>query len=324
MPVSSTILHPARILRGRNGKPWRKVRSALQWSPFVQTFRRQRYPWVQLAGHQGNFKAGGERGTILKKLCPKEESCFQQLMQDPLRPFIPQYKGHVVADDGEKFLVLEDLLGEFHNPSVMDCKLGVRTYLEDELAKAKLKPKLRKDMFDKMLQVDPGAPTSEELRLGGVTKPRYMVWRETISSTATMGFRIEGIRKEDGVSSKDFKTTRTAPQILSVFRDFIHNQPQALSKYVERLRSLETTLSTSNFFAAHELIGSSLLFIHDHAKANVWMIDFAKTHPLPDGVKINHQNPWVVGNHEDGYLTGLRNLMDLFDQLIHELKHQSV
>ena len=84
------------------------------------------------------------------------------------------------------------------------------------------------DMFDKMLQVDPGAPTSEELRLGGVTKPRYMVWRETISSTATMGFRIEGIRKEDGVSSKDFKTTRTAPQILSVFRDFIHNQPQAL------------------------------------------------------------------------------------------------
>lgn len=43
-----------------------------------------------------------------------------------------------------EFLVLEDLLGEFHNPSVMDCKLGVRTYLEDELAKAKLKPKLRK------------------------------------------------------------------------------------------------------------------------------------------------------------------------------------
>lgn len=43
-----------------------------------------------------------------------------------------------------EFLVLEDLLGDFRNPSVMDCKLGVRTYLEDELAKAKLKPKLRK------------------------------------------------------------------------------------------------------------------------------------------------------------------------------------
>lgn len=44
----------------------------------------------------------------------------------------------------KEFLVLEDLLGDFRNPAVMDCKLGVRTYLEDELAKAKLKPKLRK------------------------------------------------------------------------------------------------------------------------------------------------------------------------------------
>jgi 1D-myo-inositol-triphosphate 3-kinase len=93
-------------------------------------------------------------------------------MKDPLRPFIPSYKGNVTSDDGEsndldtlslfitykrslnslfccfirlaEFLVLEDLLGDFRNPSVMDCKLGVRTYLEDELAKAKLKPKLRK------------------------------------------------------------------------------------------------------------------------------------------------------------------------------------
>ena len=83
-------------------------------------------------------------------------------------------------------------------------------------------------MFDKMLQVDPTAPTAEELRLGGVTKPRYMVWRETISSTATLGFRIEGIRKQDGTSSKDFKTTRTSAQILAVFREFIKDQPHAL------------------------------------------------------------------------------------------------
>jgi hypothetical protein len=51
--------------------------------------------------YAGNFKLGGERGTILKKLCPKEESCFQLLMKDPLRPFIPSYKGNVTSDDGE-------------------------------------------------------------------------------------------------------------------------------------------------------------------------------------------------------------------------------
>lgn len=42
------------------------------------------------------------------------------------------------------YLQLQDLLGEFTNPCVMDCKVGVRTYLEEELAKAKEKPKLRK------------------------------------------------------------------------------------------------------------------------------------------------------------------------------------
>lgn len=73
----------------------------------------------------------------------------------------------------------------------MDCKIGVRTYLEEELSKAKEKPKLRKDMYEKMIQIDPEAPSEEEHRAKGVTKPRYMVWRETISSTATLGFRIE-------------------------------------------------------------------------------------------------------------------------------------
>lgn len=73
----------------------------------------------------------------------------------------------------------------------MDCKIGVRTYLEEELSKAKEKPKLRKDMYEKMIQIDKDAPNEEEHRAKGVTKPRYMVWRETISSTATLGFRIE-------------------------------------------------------------------------------------------------------------------------------------
>lgn len=42
-----------------------------------------------------------------------------------------------------------------------------------------------------MIQIDSDAPNEEEHKAKGVTKPRYMVWRETISSTATLGFRIE-------------------------------------------------------------------------------------------------------------------------------------
>lgn len=311
---------------GQGPKPsgWRKLRNIVQWTPFFQTYKKQRYPWVQLAGHQGNFKAGPDQGTVLKKLCPKEEKCFKVLMKDVLRPYVPEYKGQVNSDDGEStYIQLQDLLSDFYQPCVMDCKIGVRTYLEEELSKAKEKPKLRKDMYEKMIQIDQNAPTEEEHRAKGVTKPRYMVWRETISSTSTLGFRIEGIKKSDGTSSKDFKTTKSREQICDAFREFAEGFPHALPKYIQRLKAIRATLGFSEFFKRHEVIGSSLLFVHDRHHASVWLIDFAKTVVLPESVSIGHDRKWKVGNHEDGYLIGINNLIDIFTE-VHEAQQQAM
>ncbi|CAH4034573.1 unnamed protein product [Pieris brassicae] len=300
----------------KQSERWRKLRNIVQWTPFFQTYKKQRYPWIQLAGHQGNFKAGPDQGTILKKLSPQEERCFKLLMKDILRPYVPEYKGQVTCDDGELYLQLQDLLSDFDCPCVMDCKIGVRTYLEEELAKAKEKTKLRKDMYEKMIQIDPAAPTDEEHRSKGVTKPRYMIWRETISSTATLGFRIDGVKKADGTSTKDFKTTKTREQILEAFKDFTSSSRSVVPKYLERLKDIRATLLESPFFRTHELIGSSLLFVHDKRGASIWMIDFAKTVPVPDDISIDHNSAWKVGNHEDGYLIGLNNLISIFESLI--------
>lgn len=146
-------------------------------------------------------------------------------MADVLRGCVPAFHG-VVERDGESYLQLQDLLDGFDGPCVLDCKMGVRfvsplswlgrinpgtkdwdkssyawslpaphrTYLEEELTKARERPKLRKDMYKKMLAVDPEAPTEEEHAQRAVTKPRYMQWREGISSSTTLGFRIEGIK----------------------------------------------------------------------------------------------------------------------------------
>lgn len=87
-------------------------------------------------------------------------------------------------------------------------------------------------MYEKMIQIDPTAPSDEEHRSKGVTKPRYMIWRETISSTATLGFRIDGVKKGDGTSSKDFKTTKTRDQILEAFKEFTSGFSNSVVSYL--------------------------------------------------------------------------------------------
>ncbi|XP_064484861.1 inositol-trisphosphate 3-kinase A-like isoform X2 [Ornithodoros turicata] len=301
----------------RKKKPsaWRKLRNVVHWSPFVQTYRKQKYPWIQLAGHQGNFRSG-THGTVLKKLSGREETCLKHLMKDDhLREYVPAFKGSVEMEDGAVYLELEDLLAGFQGPCVMDVKVGLRTYLEEELAKAREKPKLRKDMYEKMVAVDPEEPTLEERDLKAVTKPRYMIWRETISSTASLGFRIEGMKNPDGTSTKDFKTTKTREQVKKAFAVFTEGFHEAIGKYLQRLRLLQDALTRSEFFCTHEFIGSSLLFVHDHNSASVWLIDFAKTVPVPAGITITHRDPWEVGNHEDGYLIGITNLISIFEDL---------
>ncbi|XP_056619889.1 inositol-trisphosphate 3-kinase B [Triplophysa dalaica] len=290
-------------------KSWRKIKNMVQWSPFLMSFKKK-YPWIQLAGHAGNFKAGAN-GRILKKHCACEQQCLDRLMKDVLKPYVPAYFGDV-EKEGEKYNQMEDLLADFEMPCVMDCKMGVRTYLEEELTKARKKPSLRPDMFQKMIEVDSDAPTPEENEQKAVTKPRYMQWRETISSTATLGFRIEGIKKEDGTVNRDFKKTKTREQLTEAFQDFVKGNKNILNSYLNRLKEIRDTLEVSPFFKTHEVIGSSLLFVHDkREQARIWMIDFGKTTPLPDGQELCHRATWVEGNREDGYLYGLDHLIDI-------------
>ncbi|XP_070776271.1 inositol-trisphosphate 3-kinase A [Enoplosus armatus] len=296
-------------------KPWWKLKTIVHW-PFSATQRRK-LNWVQLAGHKGNFKAAGE-GTILKKFSENEMQCFEKLREDALLPFVPSYHG-TVEKDGESFLHMTDLLANFDLPNVMDCKMGVRTYLEEELVRARERPKPREDLYKKMVEVDGKGPTPLEHSQQAVTKPRYMQWRETMSSTNTLGFRIEGIKKSDGTCRTDFKKTRSKQDVIQVFKDFVGGNVSIIKSYLSRLTEIQQAMKMSEFFKRHEVIGSSLLFIHDHTgNAQVWIIDFGKTTALPAGQTLNHDIPWQEGNREDGYLWGLENLIHTLESVSSE------
>lgn len=261
--------------------------------------------WVQLSGHEGSFAPAGP-GTIWKKSASDkvEIEAYEKLMKDSLAAMVPRFYKHLEYND-EYFIEMQDLLYGFKNPAVMDIKMGTRTFLESEVENTKA----RSDLYEKMIKVDPNAPTSEELQTKAITKLRYMQFRENLSSSAELGFRIEGFKIHGEEPTKDLKMLRSKEDVCKTMRHFLNGSEKARLQLLARLQNLRVKLEKSPFFRSHEVIGSSILILHDGKRCGAWMIDFAKTIPLPEGVTIDHKSKWVKGNHEDGYLTGLDNLI---------------
>lgn len=286
---------------------------------FTRT-KKGRYEWIQLVGHPGTFKEGFHDGFVLKELCEHERRCCELLQNDILKDFVPKYNGTVKDDEGKLYIEMEDLLASFHEPCIMDCKIGVRTYLEEDLDKSERDPEPRADLYEKMIAIDPLAPTEQENQEKKLLKPRYMIWRESLSSSQELGFRIEAIKKTRGLMSKEFQRIKEREDVRKQLLEFVGNSISRATRYMDRLIELRSICARSKFLQTHELIGSSLLFVHDATKASLWMIDFGKTRLLPADIRITHSTPWIRGTHEDGYLIGLDNLISLFQDIINELK----
>lgn len=274
---------------------------------------RNKAKWVQLAGHKDSFLPG-RGGIVCKKSGGHEKLAYEKLMgEKSLRRFIPLFYKEVEMMDGERYLELEDLLAHFTNPNIMDIKMGVRTFLEGEVTKKKL----RMDLLQKMMKLDPNEPTEEE-KANGITKHRYMEYRETLSSSRNLGFRLEGIKCGNEAPNTDFKRVRDESDAIAAIQSFLPDDPElrsvVLSAFQQRLADLRDVLEQSDFFLHHECIGSSLLFLYDETgKAGIWMIDFGKTERVDR--QLQHDVKWVLGTREDGYFIGLDNLRNMLGRL---------
>ncbi|XP_035482917.1 inositol-trisphosphate 3-kinase C isoform X3 [Scophthalmus maximus] len=215
--------------------------------------------WLQVVGHAGSFHVG-DYGTLLKRFCKREQQCYLRLMTDTLRPFVPAYHG-VVQRDKQDYNMMDNLLTHFNTPAIMDCKMGSRTYLEEELHTARERPQPRNDMYEKMVAVDPEAPTAQERAQQAVLKTRYMQWRETLSSTTTLGFRVEGFRvsssklveKANEDCHTNFKRTKSREQVMEALGGFVESRTHIVWGYLRQLKQLRQVLEASDFFRTHEL-----------------------------------------------------------------------
>ena len=83
-------------------------------------------------GHQEDFIKKGDR--ILKKAKPNEVKFYQQLYAEDASPALKEFRAlapeflGIEEIEGEKFIIMEDLLQNLPNGSLMDIKLGRETY----------------------------------------------------------------------------------------------------------------------------------------------------------------------------------------------------
>lgn len=328
----------------------------------------------QAAGHAGSVLHFHEEAednskqaaSILKVLEEVEVMAYERLYSlqtDPIHDFVARYYGEVLmeshpsqeeglAGEPERYIRLSNLLRNFHQPFVMDVKVGVRSFVEDE-AKS-IKP--RADLFQRMQELDPSEPTPEEKAAGAISKFRWMSWRDRMSSSQSLGFRVDGIAGPEGLKLKqnDFAAVRERHEVVRELLDFLppprwrSSQERKLASkndasedtyeleevlrlklglansFRKSLLDLRTACEASPFFRSHEFVGASVLLAVEAQppKAQVFLIDFAKTHPLPPEVSVDHQSPWVLGNHEDGVLWGVANCADCWGEVAAKLQKE--
>lgn len=225
---------------------------------------------------------------------------------------IPKFFGVRQTGDNDYYIEMQDLLHGFNQPNVMDVKIGCRTFLESEVANNTLRP----DLYQKMIAVDPNAPTEEEHAEKAVTKLRYMLFREHMSSSESKGFRIEAMKmRGQNTPITNLKTVKSADQVQRTVAGFLQNRKSVTKELVKRLRQMRSYVEKSEYFQRHELVGSSVFIVYDEERVGAWMIDFAKSHELPAGLKVTHRRPWLPGNHEEGLLHGFDELIKILENI---------
>lgn len=300
---------------------------------------------VQAAGHaQTLLEDVEDSGFILKPHDAVEALNYENLWssdKEPLHAFIAPYGGVVnilldsrtdEAQVQSLFMRIGNLLVGFNNPRVMDCKMGVRTFQESEAAN--MKP--RGDLYKKLVKLKPEVITPEEKEAQAITKHKWLTVRDSMSTTTTLGFRIEGICSKAGSCiqpellkgvAKFEDVYKVLPLLLppKIAGDAEGTRKQRsllMRQILQRIEDLNKALDESKFFTENEIIGSSLLFVVDAKHANVFMIDFAKTSRVPAGIKIDHYNLWQPGNHEDGFKIGLDSLLGAWKEVLRGLEDE--
>jgi 1D-myo-inositol-tetrakisphosphate 5-kinase/inositol-polyphosphate multikinase len=263
------------------------AQSASELAPFDQVAGHATGPLTRFYAKEGKIykpSQGGSRGD-------REVDFYSNILREipEFTKFTPKFYGieeiefpNEIHPEKHKFIVMEDLTHAYDTNTlcVSDIKMGIVTY---------------------------DAHASEKKRA-------YEIEKASVTTTVTLGFRVCGLKVyEEGVGlkkyDKDFGKNLTEKTIQAGIEMFFHNAhlrtivvPQFIAKLYELLDWFENNTQFS-------FVGTSLLLMYDgklesdgaNRRVDVKVIDFAHVDR--------------TGRRDDGYIYGLKNLIQVFEDI---------
>jgi len=110
-----------------------------------------------------------------------------------------------------------------------------------------------------MLKVNPDAATPAEAAAGGITKMRYLRFREGASTSATLGFRVDAVQLAEGLEgavpdSNELKSIDSVGAVNAAIRQYIQYRQPLAAEFALRLRELRAALEGDDVFMSHSFV----------------------------------------------------------------------
>ena len=230
---------------------------------------------------------------------------------------------------------MQDLVAPMVCPCALGLVMGCRTVTSDEFDE---KEQRAEELLQAMEAIDQTAATEEEKEAGCINALRYLSFLDQSTSTASLGFRIDGgktvvngtldaLPLPDGLS---INTLKEEEDLVQTFKTFLQNDGSLAAAVLNKVESVVAALERSTFFKEHIFLRSTMLLVYDDAaratRLELKMTNFGASYRLPEYVlhkstPIDHAAPWdgQAGSHEDGYMTGVQSLERIMRRVAAEL-----
>ena len=236
---------------------------------------------------------------------------------------------NVAAPADDMFDVrMQDLASNMTRPCAMRFVMGSRTVVAADLGAAPSAQATHPALCERMHEIDTAAAsaflTAEEAAARKVTRARYLAFLDALSSTSTLGFRIDAAKTVvDGEiddmpppgTHNSLATVRTAADVGAALSAFLQEDPDLAHGLLKKLHAITAALERSTLFAKTVFLRAALLLTYDDEhkadRLELKMINFSFCYQLPEGIPPSHDVVEWDGkesSHADGFLFGVRSL----------------